>query len=263
MAWFVVPPLEALRAELNRRCPNRDKTSDGSIGDYQHQQGRSSHNPDDTGLDNAEWDSDADNLQEVRARDFDVDLNDDITMEQVVQYLVRGARAGRFWWLRYIIYRSRIWHRNTGWETREYTGVNTHTLHAHVNSQFTQTADGYTGAVYGLEDLGMPTADEIAAAVIGRLDTAPIGDGRTLGGTLRALADTIYDERARDDAHAKATAAGFAADTVRDQTVVAQLQALPRLLVEELADAGGTDAVVVEAAVERALSRLQITVTGT
>jgi hypothetical protein len=154
MGWYVVPALEDLRYQLNEFFPDRDKSSDGSIGDYEHQQGDSSHNPDDTGHGNAEWDSDSDSKQEVRARDFDKDLrHPDITAQDVVDHLVAGAKRGEFWWLRYIIYNRKMYHRDDGWTAKSYSGSNSHEMHFHVNNAFTQDADNVSGVDYHLEEL--------------------------------------------------------------------------------------------------------------
>jgi hypothetical protein len=150
MAWVVVPCLDDLRDQLNEICPDRDKTSDGSIGDTSHAAGKSSHNPDKTG--SPEY-ADGDAKDEVRARDFDKDLRSDITAEQVVQHLVKLCRSGHIWWLRYIIFKSRIWRANGGWATETYTGKNTHDHHFHVNSQFNQASDNLQTADYRLEEL--------------------------------------------------------------------------------------------------------------
>ena len=87
--------LQTVRAEFNTVFPKRDKASDGWIGDQRHQSGVSGHNPDRTGR--AEY-KDGDSLDEVRAIDVDKDLRDasgrKVTMEQVVQYLIKRARSG-------------------------------------------------------------------------------------------------------------------------------------------------------------------------
>lgn len=80
---------------------------------------------------------------------------------------------------------------------------------------------GQSAADY-LEELDMPTADEIATAVIARLDTAPIRNGRSLGGTLDALARTIVDERTRDEALAQTVA------TLAPKIAAAVVAALPQ-----------------------------------
>lgn len=151
MGWVVVPNLNECRDQLNDRFPKRDKTSDGTIGDASHAASSSSHNPDKTG--NPEY-RDGDSKNEIRARDVDADLNDpDYDMEDVVQLWVKLARAGVLWWIRYIIYKGRIWHKKDGYKTREYTGKNKHDEHAHVNSDFTQKADEVTGTDWGLKSL--------------------------------------------------------------------------------------------------------------
>jgi hypothetical protein len=151
-SWVIVPALEDLRVQLNAIAPNRDKSSDGGIGDTSHAAGRSSHNPDETG--NPEWDNDPDNLPEVRARDFDKDLrHPTITAERVVQHLLKYARNGTFWWLRYIIFNKRIWRKSNGWRQESYTGKNNHSHHFHVNNDFTQAADNVSGVNYRLKEL--------------------------------------------------------------------------------------------------------------
>lgn len=158
MTWIVVPALEDLRHQLNAVCPDRDKSSDGSVGDQSHAAGRSSHNPDRTG--SPEY-RDGDKLNEVRARDFDKDLrHPDVSMADVVRHLVTGARAGRFWWLRYVIYQGVIYHKGHEWRAHQYDGANRHDHHAHVNSDFTQAADTVRNVDYHLEELVALSADD-------------------------------------------------------------------------------------------------------
>lgn len=159
--WVVVPNLNEHRDQLTEAFPDRDKSSDGSIGDYAHSQGNSGHNPDDTDQNNAEWDGDSDSVPEVRARDFDSDLRDpNVTCEMVVQHLVKMCRAGEIWWWRYIIFKGRIWRKSNGWATENYTGPSPHTEHYHVSSDYSQAADNKTGTDYKLGDLVALTADD-------------------------------------------------------------------------------------------------------
>mgnify|MGYP001562524195 CR=1 FL=1 len=59
MSWRVAKSLDVLLAQINALSPNRDKSSDGSIGDANHSARTSDHNPDDAGV--------------VKARDFSND----------------------------------------------------------------------------------------------------------------------------------------------------------------------------------------------
>lgn len=180
MAWIVVPALEALRRELDELCPHRDKTSDGGVGDTSHAAGKSSHNPDETG--NPEY-SDHDGRDEIRARDFDRDLNHPtVTAEDVVQHLLTGARTGRFWWLRYIIFDRRIWSKSGGWNQQAYSGVNPHDHHFHVNTDYTQAADTVAGVDYGLREL--IDMDQKEALLV-----KTSNPGRTVGNVLGDLSN--------------------------------------------------------------------------
>jgi len=161
MGWVVVPNLDEARDQLNARFPNRGKSSDGSIGDIAHQVSSSSHNPDLTGL--PEY-RDGDTIDEVRARDFDKNLNDaaGVTMEDVVQLWVKLARSGQLWWIRYMIYKRRIWHKRDNYVTRVYTGSNPHDDHLHLNSDFTQAADTIRGTNWYLSALsGTPSVPPV------------------------------------------------------------------------------------------------------
>lgn len=197
MAWIVVPPLQALLEQLNAIAPNRDKTTDGSIGDTSHAAGRSSHNPDRTG--NPEH-RDGDSLDEIRARDFDKDLRTPgLTMAMVVRHLVQGARSGRFWWIRYIIFDKIIYHKNTGFQARAYTGQNTHTEHAHVNSDFTQAADSARNVDYGLDELiDMPLSESemnrIADLTVEKLLNTRVADAADNDGDRRSLSIRTWFE---------------------------------------------------------------------
>jgi hypothetical protein len=154
VSWVVVPNLDEAKTQLDARFPNRDKASDGGIGNLAHQKESSSHNPDKTGKPEHR---DGDSKDEVRARDFDADLRDpSVNMEQVVQHWVNLARQGKLWWVRYIIYKRRIWHKRDNYVTRNYTGKNTHDKHVHVNSEFTQAADDVRGTNWGLNDINTP-----------------------------------------------------------------------------------------------------------
>lgn len=165
--WVVVPCLLEGRDQVNQRFPNRDKSSEGTIGDTAHQASASSHNPDLTG--SPEY-RDGDTVDEVRAWDCDKDLNDSagVSAEQLVQLWITKSRAGAMPWLRYLIYNKRIWHKNNGWATQVYTGSDTHTSHIHINSDFTQSADTVTGTDWHLSEIGgaTPVANPVPPSTI-------------------------------------------------------------------------------------------------
>lgn len=130
-AWVLVAWAHQIRAELVDLAPNRDKASDGSIGDQAHQDSKSGHNPDESG--NAER-RDADSINEVRAIDIDKDLRvPGLTMAMVIAFLVGRCRAGLERRLIYIIFDRVIWSASSGWQARRYTGSNAHTEHGHLS----------------------------------------------------------------------------------------------------------------------------------
>jgi len=188
MEWVLVSPLRETRAEFDATFPNRDKTTDGAVGNQAHAVTTSSHNPDETG--NAEH-KDHDGKNEVRAIDVDKDLRDPsgVTMEDVVQLLVKLCRLGYFPWIRYIIYNKRIWHRRDGFATRVYKGSNDHSQHLHLNSEFNQQADETTGVKIGLASLKKKPAPSPAPTppgslvVDGKLGPKTISKWQTVMGT--------------------------------------------------------------------------------
>lgn len=132
MAWVLATSLAALRRDLDAVFPNRDRSSDGTIGDTAHQGRSSGHNPDDTPGSRPES-TDADNKPEVRAYDADNDLRDPrgIDFQQVIDaILATSADRDR---LAYIIHRRRIWRKRAGWRREVYTGASPHDEHAHFS----------------------------------------------------------------------------------------------------------------------------------
>lgn len=121
-----------LLAQVDQRWPDRDRRSDGWIGDTAHATRPSDHNPDPaTGV--------------VRARDFDADLapNRPDAARQLADQLVRCARRGEDRRrLSYVIHDGRIasgTYRDSWWTWRPYPGTDPHTGHLHVS--FTPRGD--------------------------------------------------------------------------------------------------------------------------
>ncbi|WP_430789611.1 hypothetical protein [Actinoplanes sp. G11-F43] len=167
--WVLVPCLVQLRTELNRLAPERDRTSDGTIGDTAHQSRVSDHNDDEVGRVPIR---DADSKHEVHAVDLDVDLREpNLTMEMVVQHVVRRCRSGAERRLRYVIYNRRIWEASSGWRQRAYGGDNAHTQHAHFSSSYETKLEAST-ASWHLEDIPVALTDADKKWLAAQIDKA-------------------------------------------------------------------------------------------
>ena len=141
MAWVLAKPAASLNAAFDAAFPQRQKTSDGTIGDLEHAQGVSGHNPDDTPGVTAER-TDADTKAEVRATDRDKDLNDPrgVTMTDVLRSILATPRdRDRFI---YFIWNSKIYRKSNGWREEDYTGDNSHTEHLHASGDPAFDEDG-------------------------------------------------------------------------------------------------------------------------
>jgi len=166
-AAVLIPCGVRLRSDFNLIAPGRDKASDGWIGDTAHQQETSDHNPDETGSVPIH---DADKVNEVHAIDVDDDLRQaDLTMEDVVQFLLARCRSGEERRLRYIIFNRRIWEASNGWRQRTYTGASPHTEHAHFSFSYETALEADTRPwLEGLMDMALTAAeiDDIADRVL-------------------------------------------------------------------------------------------------
>ena len=132
--WYLAASLVALRNEVNKRWPNRDKSSDGAKGDDAHAQRVSDHNPDysDGGV--------------VRAIDVD---KDGLDLAELLAALTGDGRVA------YVIHNRRMMrsyaktiggHTYKPWEWAPYDGPNPHTGHVHVSIQHTRAAETNTSA---------------------------------------------------------------------------------------------------------------------
>lgn len=123
MSWKPVAGATVLRDQINRRWPDRDKRSDGILGDAAHSARTSDHNPDSRGL--------------VHALDIDEDLkgskNDNVWLaDQIIAYArMRRSGSNR---LKYVVYEDKIasgTHANHFWTWR---GDNYgHEIHMHIS----------------------------------------------------------------------------------------------------------------------------------
>ncbi|MEU5909102.1 peptidoglycan-binding protein [Micromonospora sp. NPDC047527] len=128
----LAPVLVCLRNEINARWPNRDRASDGWIGDTAHQATKSDHNPD---HDNS-----------VNALDVD---RDGIDPQLVVRRAIVHPST------QYVIFDRTIWSRTRGFTPSRYTGSNPHTKHLHVSVSHSPELENSRRA-WGI-DAGVPT----------------------------------------------------------------------------------------------------------
>ena len=117
-----------LREQIDDSFPDRDRTSDGWIGDTRHAARKSDHNPDEQG-----W---------VRAIDVDCDLfkgsKPDI-MPDLVDQFRRACKARTETRISYIIFDGYIYTSQNRFNKRKYKGANPHKKHAHFS--FKKEAD--------------------------------------------------------------------------------------------------------------------------
>jgi hypothetical protein len=129
-----------LREQFDDSFPDRDRTSDGWIGDTRHAARKSDHNPDEQG-----W---------VRAIDVDKDLHKGSKpdlMPDLVDQLRLACKAKTEKRISYIIFDGQICSSILNWKWRKYTGANKHKAHAHFS--FKKEAD-LLGEFYQIPMLG-------------------------------------------------------------------------------------------------------------
>lgn len=117
-----------LREQIDDRFPDRDRTSDGWIGDARHAARKSDHSPDAGG-----W---------VRALDTDRDLSGKAKpdlMPDLADQIRIFAKSDKSKRISYIIFDGKIASPILGWKWRTYKGINKHNHHMHVS--FTKAAD--------------------------------------------------------------------------------------------------------------------------
>jgi hypothetical protein len=123
VSWKPVAGVTVMRDQINRRWPNRDKRSDGVLGDAAHAARQSDHNPDSRGY--------------VHALDIDEDLrgskDDNVWLADQIIANARMRRSGSNR-LKYVVYEDKIasgTHANHFWTWR---GDNYgHTIHMHIS----------------------------------------------------------------------------------------------------------------------------------
>jgi len=117
---------QQLREQFDDTYPDRDRTSDGWIGDTRHSARPSDHNPDAEGI--------------VRAIDIDRDLSGKAKpdlMPDLADQIRHAAKSDKR--IAYIIFNGKIASSRLGFRWRKYSGSNPH--HAHCHISFTKKGD--------------------------------------------------------------------------------------------------------------------------
>jgi hypothetical protein len=151
VSYYLAPSLVGLRNEVNARHPNRDRSSDGWIGDPSHAARVSDHNPDGRGM--------------VHAIDVD---SSGINVPAFLRAVIGDPRT----W--YVIHNRTIWSRTYGFRPRAYTGSNPHLTHVHVSIRYSSDAERAGGVSwYGntRRTRGLPTVD--VSRVVDQLEEKP------------------------------------------------------------------------------------------
>jgi hypothetical protein len=130
---------ETLRDQVNAKFTDRDKTSDGWVGDSAHASRPSDHNPAaPTGV--------------VRAIDLDRDLSGQ-SKPDIMPYLADQIRecAKKDGRIAYCIFEGKIASSKKSWAWRPYDGVNKHNHHLHISFTPKGDEDGKKFAIPLLE----------------------------------------------------------------------------------------------------------------
>ena len=131
---------QQLREQFDDSFPDRDRRSDGWIGDPRHASRPSDHNPDkQTGV--------------VRALDVDRDvagMSKPDLMPDIADQIRLAAKAGDKR-IAYVIFNGKIASPRMGWRWRVYRGFNPHIHHCHIS--FTKKGDS-DGSFFQIPLLG-------------------------------------------------------------------------------------------------------------
>ena len=128
---------QQLREMIDDAYPDRDRKSDGWIGDAAHSNRKSDHNPDPSnGI--------------VRAIDVDKDLDSRASTGAYLADQIRSC-AKKDKRISYVIYAGKIASAKSFWRFRTYSGVNSH--HAHIHISFSKKGD-QNGSWFDIPMLG-------------------------------------------------------------------------------------------------------------
>ena len=136
---------QQLREQFDDTFSDRDRTSDGWIGDTRHSARPSDHNPD--------WANAVDGIAYVRAVDIDRDVSGKAKpdlMPDIADQIRLLAKSGDKR-ISYVIFNGRIASSKKAWAWRTYDGINKHDHHCHIS--FTKKGDT-DGSFFNIPMLG-------------------------------------------------------------------------------------------------------------
>jgi hypothetical protein len=129
---------QQLRLQVDDEFGDRDRTSDGWVGDLRHASRPSDHNPDAAGI--------------VRAIDIDRDLSGKAKpdlMPDLANQIRLCAKSDKR--IAYVIFDGKIASARLGFRWRKYRGSNPH--HAHCHISFTKKGDA-DGSFFNIPMIG-------------------------------------------------------------------------------------------------------------
>lgn len=119
--WRVARALERLRDQVDQRFPDRNKRSDGTIGDQAHRSRTSDHNA---------WVKAPDGMGVVSALDLTHSPGNGPDTHAMAEWLRLQADPR----IKYVISNRRIFSSSTSaWTWRKYSGSNPHIAHMHIS----------------------------------------------------------------------------------------------------------------------------------
>ena len=129
---------QQFREQMDDAFPDRDRKSDGWIGDAAHSNRKSDHNPDPSnGI--------------VRAIDVDKDIDSRPSTGAYLADQIRLCAKAGDKRVAYVIYAGKIASSKRAWRWRTYDGINQHNHHIHIS--FTKEGD-QNGSWFDIPMLG-------------------------------------------------------------------------------------------------------------
>ncbi len=189
MSWYVANSLDQLLAEINASAPNRNKASDGSIGDASHSSSTSDHNP-------------CDCHNAVCARDYTHDPAGGFDSYAFANWLAERTKGPENR-VKYVISNGRIAsgqgqsHPPGVWRT--YTGSNPHDHHVHVSVRHGSDLFNNSGA-WGWSGSAGPTPPEEELPPVGAITMFIAIDSVALCALMGNVLFTFKDLKTYGDA---------------------------------------------------------------